>query len=90
MQTCEKNNPLKKEGTDPSDEDFKLLIKELLYYNEALKCHLDQIELSSTLEKQLKNQIVVQWHYNLDSLDFYSRPENLISLYLPEAIIFET
>jgi len=51
MQTCEKSNPLKKEGTDPSDEEFKLLIKELLYYNEALKCHLDQIELSSTLEK---------------------------------------
>jgi hypothetical protein len=51
MQTCEKNNPLKIEGTAPSDEDFKLLIKELLYYNEALKCNLYQIEVSSTLEK---------------------------------------
>jgi hypothetical protein len=50
MQTCEKNNPLKKEGTAPSDEEFKLLIKELLYYNEALKCNSDQIELGITLE----------------------------------------
>jgi len=51
MKTCVKNNPLKKEGTDPSDEAFELLIKELLSYNEALKCSLDQIELSRTLEK---------------------------------------
>jgi hypothetical protein len=54
MQTCEKNIQLKKEGTEPSDEEFKLLLKELLYYNEVLKCDLDQIELSSTLEKKLK------------------------------------
>ncbi|MFZ3135814.1 MAG: hypothetical protein WA126_00310 [Thermodesulfovibrionales bacterium] len=51
MKTCVKNNPLKKEGTDPSDEAFELLIKDLLSYNEALKCSLDQIELSRTLEK---------------------------------------
>ena len=51
MQTCEKNKPLNKEGTEPSDEEFKLLIKELLYYNEALKNQLYQIDLSSTLEK---------------------------------------
>jgi len=51
MQTYEKYNPLKKEGTEPSDEDFKLLIKELLYYNEALKCQLYQIDHSNTLEK---------------------------------------
>lgn len=54
MQTCKKNNPLKKEGIAPSDEEFKLLIKELLYYNEALKCNLDEIELISTLEKKVK------------------------------------
>ena len=51
MQTCEKNNPSKEEGTYPSDEAFKLLIKDLFSYNEALKCCLDQIELSSELEK---------------------------------------
>ena len=51
MQTCEKDNLLKKEGTEPSDEEFKLLIKELLYYNEALKNQLYQIDLSSTSEK---------------------------------------
>jgi hypothetical protein len=49
MQTCEKNNPLKKEETDPSDEAFKLLIKDLLYYNEALKSCLDQIDLGGKL-----------------------------------------
>jgi|WetSurMetagenome_2_1015567.scaffolds.fasta_scaffold186315_2 hypothetical protein len=47
METCEKNNPLNKEGTEPSDEDFKLLIKELLYYNEALKYQFYQIDNSS-------------------------------------------
>jgi hypothetical protein len=51
MQTCETNKPFKKEGTSPSDEEFKLLIKELLYFNEALKRDLYQIELGGTLEK---------------------------------------
>jgi hypothetical protein len=51
MRTCLKNKPLKKEGTDPSYEAFELIIKELLSYNEALKCSLDQIELSRTLDK---------------------------------------
>jgi hypothetical protein len=51
MQTCEKNIPLKKEGTDPSDEAFELLIKDLLSYNEALKCCLDQTDISRTLGK---------------------------------------
>jgi|WetSurMetagenome_2_1015567.scaffolds.fasta_scaffold51296_5 hypothetical protein len=51
MQTCEKNNPLKEERTDPSDEAFKLLIKDLLSYNEALKSCLDQIDLGSELGK---------------------------------------
>ena len=50
MQTCEKDI-LTKEGTEPSDEDFMALIKELLYYNEALKYELYQIDLSSTSEK---------------------------------------
>jgi hypothetical protein len=51
MQTCEKINPLKKEGPGPSDEEFKLLIKELLYFNEALKRDLYQIGLSGTSGK---------------------------------------
>jgi hypothetical protein len=51
MQTCETNNPLNKEVTEPSDEEFRLLIKKLLNYNEALKCQLYEIDLGSTLEK---------------------------------------
>ena len=51
MQTCEKDNLLTEEGTAPSDEEFMALIKELLYYNEALKYQLYQIDLSSTSEK---------------------------------------
>jgi hypothetical protein len=52
MQTCENNNLLKKEVAEPSDEDFKLLIKELLYYNEALKCQFYQIDHGSTSEEK--------------------------------------
>ena len=45
METCEKNNPLPKERTEPSDEDITSLIKELLSYNEALKRQLYQIDM---------------------------------------------
>jgi hypothetical protein len=55
MQTCEKNNLLKKEGTEPSDEEFKVLLKELFYYNEVLKCNVDQMKLSSALKKAKKS-----------------------------------
>jgi hypothetical protein len=44
MQTCEKDNLLAQEEPDPTDEEFMALIKELLCYNEALKCQLYQID----------------------------------------------
>ena len=44
MEICEKDSPMITAGTEPSDEAFRSLIKELLFYNEALKCEFFQID----------------------------------------------
>ena len=52
MMICEKEKLLEKEKAEPSGEAFRLLIQELLSYNEALKRQFYQIDNSHIATRQ--------------------------------------